>query len=52
MNHLGDRVNPEFCVDRFAVIVNRTPGDLQLFANFFVGGAAGEPSCNIEFSRG
>jgi hypothetical protein len=45
-------MNPEFSVDRFAVIVNRTPGDLKLFANFFVGRAAGEPSCNIEFARG
>lgn len=26
-------MNPEFWVDRFAVIVNRAPGDLQLFAN-------------------
>jgi len=45
-------VNPEFWVDRFAVIVNRAPGDLQLFANFWVGRPAGNSSCNIEFAPG
>lgn len=45
-------MNPEFAVDRFAMVMNRAPGDLELFANFFVGRPAGEPSCNIEFARG
>ena len=45
-------MNPEFSVDRFAMVVNRAPGDLELFANFFIGRATGEPSSNIEFSVG
>ena len=50
MNHLGDRVDPKFAVDRFTVVMDCAPSDFQLFTDLFVGRTAGEASGNIELT--
>ena len=45
-------MNPEFSVDRFAVVMDRAPRDFKLFADLFVRRASGEMGGNIKLPAG